>query len=228
MRIVIGGATRLGAILAGQLIENDHEVVIIDQDSHRLEELAEHLDCGMIHGDASHPSTLREAAGDSNDVLVALTDSDEDNVLCALVGRSIGFNRVIPRIGETELGAICEELGLEDFIASDDALAASLLASIEEDTSPDREAPLSGDFRITAFDVAGDLEGRRLGDIDLGEKVRVIALHREQGDSFADAEIELERGDRVMLIGGREPLREARQKLAELDGTAAREEGKGQ
>lgn len=220
MRIVIGGATRLGAILAGQLIENDHEVVIIDQDSHRLEELAEHLDCGMIHGDASHPSTLREAAGDSNDVLVALTDSDEDNVLCALVGRSIGFNRVIPRIGETELGAICEELGLEDFIASDDALAASLLASIEEDRSPGHESPLSGNFRITAFDAEGGLEGRKLDDIDLGNKVRFIALHREEGDHFADADIELQRGDRLMLIGGREALREARDRLAELDKTA--------
>ena len=60
MRIVILGASRFGTAIAETLMEAQHEVVVIDRSRERLEALAERLDCGMLTGDGTMPSPLRE------------------------------------------------------------------------------------------------------------------------------------------------------------------------
>ena len=59
MRIVIAGATKLGATLAARLVDAKADVVLIDKDEAALDMLADTLDCGLIHGDATLPSVLR-------------------------------------------------------------------------------------------------------------------------------------------------------------------------
>lgn len=117
MRIVVVGASRFGQATTRQLLDKGHEVVLVDSDRSRLESLEEDLDCGMLHGDGSLPSIQRDAYGDHADALVLLTNSDDVNILAAAVGKSIGFERVLPQIVRGELISVCEELGLEDLIA---------------------------------------------------------------------------------------------------------------
>lgn len=218
MRIVIVGATRLGATLAGRLIEGGTEVVLVDKDGAALDRVADKLDCGMITGDATLPSTLREAAGDQPDVLVALTHSDEDNILCAVVGRSVGFGRVIPQIAEIELAAICEELELSDFITPDETIAASLIASIEDGSSPMRASPLCGDMTLAAYETAGDLAGREATEIAPVSGVRLVAVSRDGSDMFPEEAGALKEGDSLVILLQREALSEAIAALAEEDG----------
>lgn len=217
MRIVIAGATKLGATLAARLIETGAEVVLIDKDGAALDALADRLDCGMIRGDATLPSTLREAAGEDADVLVALTHSDEDNILCAVVGRSVGYARVIPQIAETELGAICEELELTDFITPDETIASSLIAAIEDGSCPMRASPLCGDMTLSAFEVANALAGRPADGVEMPAGARLIAVAREGVDMFADDAGELKAGDALVLLVKREDLRAAIAGLADQD-----------
>src|SRR6056297_1223442 len=98
MRIVIVGASALGEAAARKLIDGEHDVVMVDPDRRRLEEMAESHDLGVIHGDGTLPSVLREAGGENFDALLALTESDEANILCAMVGRSVGYEKVVPKI----------------------------------------------------------------------------------------------------------------------------------
>lgn len=215
MRIVIAGASRLGATLATKLIEAGHEVVIIDPSRDRLEELAETLDCGMIQGDASHPSTIRSAANEAGDVYVALGDMDQDNVLSAVVARSVGFRRVIPKIYDPELGAICDELGLDDVVVPDETMAESLRASIEDGGPASRTAPLTASFRFADCVVAERHDGKTVEAVGLDREVRVVALNRKGRDFFAEPDTELKRGDRAIFIGEPKALRRARATLSQ-------------
>lgn len=210
MRIVIASGSRLGATLAAKLIEAGHEVVVIDPSRDRLEDLAETLDCGMIQGDASHPSTLRSAANEAGDVFIALNEADEDNVLAALVARSVGFGRVIPQIYDPELGEICDELGLDDVVVPDQTMADSLRAAIEDGGPASRTAPLTDVFRFADCVVAGRHEGKTIEALKLDREVRVVALNRKGRDFFAEPGTELKKGDRAIFVGEPRALRRTR------------------
>ncbi|MEM7508437.1 MAG: NAD-binding protein [Pseudomonadota bacterium] len=203
MRIVIAGATRLGVVAAQQMIDSGHDVVLIDQDPAVLERLADQFDCGMLRGDATLPSTLRDAAGDGADVLLALTNSDEDNILAALVARSVGYERVVPQIVETELTAICEEMALKEFITPHATIARSLVESIEGGKAPEREAPLAGTFSLTGYDTGSAMIGRRVGDLDLDGDARVVAVTRGEVDRFAEPDLTIQEGDRLAILCSR-------------------------
>jgi trk system potassium uptake protein TrkA len=116
MRAVFIGAGSLAVVTAKLIRERGEEVVIIEQDKERIDSLAEHIDCGFLHGDGSKPAMLREADPEHTDVLFALTGNDQANILASLVGRSLGFKRVVTKIEDVELEHICKELGLEDVI----------------------------------------------------------------------------------------------------------------
>lgn len=116
MRAVFIGAGSLAVVTAKLIRERGEEVVIIEQDKERIDSLAEQIDCGFLHGDGSKPAMLREADPEHTDVLFALTGNDQANILASLVGRSLGFKRVVTKIEDVELEHICKELGLEDVI----------------------------------------------------------------------------------------------------------------
>ncbi len=116
MRVVIIGASSLAVVTAKLMRERGEEVVIIEHDKDHIDALSEELDCGFLHGDGSKPAILREADPKGTDVLFALTDNDQANILASLVGRSLGFKRVVTKIQDAEFEHICKELGLEDII----------------------------------------------------------------------------------------------------------------
>ncbi|MGF1552937.1 MAG: potassium channel family protein [Paracoccaceae bacterium] len=217
MRIVIAGASRLGARLATKLVEAGHEVVVIDRDRDRLESLAETLDCGMIEGDASHPSTLRQAANEAGDVFVGLGGQDQDNVLSAVVARTVGFARVIPQVRDTELGEVCDALGLDDVVVPEETMAESLRASIEDGGPASRTAPLTQSFRFGDCVVADRHGGSTIESLGLDRGVRIVALSRRGRDFFADPDTELRAGDRAIFVGEPKALRSARALLVSED-----------
>jgi trk system potassium uptake protein TrkA len=116
MRAVFIGAGSLAVVTAKLIRERGEEVVIIEQDKERIDALSEEVDCGFLHGDGSKPAMLREADPEHTDVLFALTGNDQANILASLVGRSLGFKRVVTKIEDYEFEHICKELGLEDVI----------------------------------------------------------------------------------------------------------------
>ena len=116
MRAVFIGAGSLATATARLMRKRGVEVVIIEQDKDRIDALTEEIDCGFLQGDGSKPAILREADPAGTDVLFALTGNDQANILASLVGRSLGFKRVVTKVDDPELEHICKELGLEDVI----------------------------------------------------------------------------------------------------------------
>ena len=116
MRTVFVGAGKVSVETAKALIKKGHEVVIIETDKAKIDELSEEMDCSFLHVDGSQPKILREVNPAQTDVLYCLTDNDQANVIASLVGRSLGFNRVVTSIGDTQFEVVCRELGLKDTI----------------------------------------------------------------------------------------------------------------
>lgn len=82
MKIVIVGDGKIGSTLAEQLSREGHEVTIIDQNAVPLHQTVEDLDILCVEGNGAMSATQLEAGVDSADLLIAVTASDELNLLC--------------------------------------------------------------------------------------------------------------------------------------------------
>jgi len=91
MKIVILGAGQVGASVAESLVSEENDITVVDTDQARLQFLQDRLDLRTVNGNASHPSILRDAGLDDADLLVAVTQSDQTNLVACKVAHSI-FN----------------------------------------------------------------------------------------------------------------------------------------
>ena len=199
MRTVIVGASRFGIATARELTDDGHEVVIVDTDAAKLEELAEQLDCGFIHGDGTLPSVLRDAFGDHADSLVLLTNEDDVNILAALVGRSIGFERVIPQIVRAELLSVCDELELNDVITPHSTVARSIVQALKDKSDTSVDLRLHKGIRVVGYSVPAALAGSTVAQLDLPAESRVIARAHGEEESLVDEDTELAEGDHLIV-----------------------------
>ncbi|MGP1953293.1 MAG: Trk system potassium transporter TrkA [Arsenophonus sp. ET-KM2-MAG3] len=91
MKIIILGAGQVGGMLAENLINQNNDITIVDTNTERLRQLQDKLDLRVVNGHGSHPKILREAGAENADMLVAVTNSDEINMIACQIAYSI-FN----------------------------------------------------------------------------------------------------------------------------------------
>ncbi|GAA6151418.1 Trk system potassium transporter TrkA [Pseudoteredinibacter isoporae] len=89
MKIIILGAGQVGGTLAENLANEANDITIVDTDENRLRELRDHMDIGVVTGHACHPNTLLRAGLDEADMLVAVTNNDEINMIACQVAYSL-------------------------------------------------------------------------------------------------------------------------------------------
>ncbi|MGF1475334.1 MAG: potassium channel family protein [Geminicoccaceae bacterium] len=133
MKLLIVGASDSAVALITRIThaKSGAEVVLVDRNRDKLDRLSETVDCGMVVGDGTAPAILKEAIGDScPDVLVLLTDSDQTNLIAALLGRNLGIETVLPQVQTPEVCAACRELGVERWIAPDELIAQEIESAI--------------------------------------------------------------------------------------------------
>ena len=122
MKILVIGAGQLGYHTAETLSKENNDVIVIERDEARSRYLLEHLDVQVITGSGSSPDVLRAAGVETADILVAVTDSDEVNmVACLLAAAQAKTPRKIARIRNTELLKHSRVFG-QDFLNVDYAI----------------------------------------------------------------------------------------------------------
>jgi len=199
MRAVFIGASALSVMTARFLLSRGHEVVVIEKDKEVIDALSAELDCGFLHADGSKPAVLREAGPEHTDVLFCLTGSDQANIISSLVGRSLGFGRVVTKINDPEFEHICIELGLEDTIIPARTVGRHL-AEMFEGTNPlEISAMIKAEARVFSF-VAREEDARPLAELDLPDKTRVICIYRDEKFLLPEDDDRLKPGDEVVLI----------------------------
>lgn len=89
MKIIILGAGQVGGTLAENLANEQNDITVIDTDAQRLRELADTIDIKTINGTGSYPQVLRDAGADDADMLIAVTNSDETNMVACQVAYTL-------------------------------------------------------------------------------------------------------------------------------------------
>ncbi|MYJ76214.1 MAG: Trk system potassium transporter TrkA, partial [Gammaproteobacteria bacterium] len=90
MKILILGAGQTGGTLAEHLANEAFDITLVDHDGARLKDLKDRLDIQTVHGHASRPDTLHAAGADDADLLIAVTNSDEVNMVACQLGKPLG------------------------------------------------------------------------------------------------------------------------------------------
>jgi trk system potassium uptake protein TrkA len=199
MRIVFVGASQTAVRTAEFLISRGHEVIVIESDKQKVDDLSEKLDCSFLLGDGSKPELLRETDPEHTDVLLCLTDSDKDNLIASLVGRSLGFKRVVTRVEEPEFEPICRELGLQDTIVPSRAISRFLEDMIRGVDVLELGAIIKAEARLFLF-VARKEDATSTGELDLPDDARVICYYRDGRFALADDKTNLKEGDEVVVL----------------------------
>lgn len=199
MRIVFSGASPVAITTTRQLIKKGHEVVIIELDKEKIDELSDDLDCSFLQGDAGKPAILRQVDPKSCDFLFCLTDNDQANIITSLLGRSMGFKRIITSVEDEDLGSLCDELGLEDTIIPARTMSRHLNNIVEGLDNIELSTLLRGDARFFSF-IAEKKDSGPFNELDLPQGARVIYYYRDDKFYFADQDAKVKAGDEIVIL----------------------------
>ena len=135
MNVCIAGGGKVGLYLAQSLLSHRHKITIIEPDEEQCRLLADTLDSPVICGSSVSFDTLRTAEVDSCDAFVAVTGSDEDNlVACQIAKREFGVDRTVARVSNPKNRELLHTLGVDMVVCGTDNLSHILEREIETDT----------------------------------------------------------------------------------------------
>jgi trk system potassium uptake protein TrkA len=215
MRIALIGAGQFTVTAARTLLEDGHEVVIVDEDQERLTALEEQdLDCGLMHGDGSRPAVLKELGPGNTDFLFCMSGSDQDNILAALAGVRLGFGRVVVMIQDPDFGDLCAQLGLDDVLIPSQETANAVTDRVAGIESVDLAPLLESGLRFFSF-AARESEAGSVGELDLPKDVRVLAVVGDDSVGLADGDTRIREGDRVYALCSRERVEELHERFSD-------------
>jgi len=228
MKIVILGAGQVGSSVAESLVSERNDITVVDTDPVRLRGLQDRLDLRTVVGSASHPSVLIEAGIEDADMVIAVTQSDETNlVACKLAQQLFNVPTRIARIRATDflgneriLGqdcfavdlAICPEQVLTDYIVKliqfPEALQVLEFAGGKVSL-----------VAVRAFQ-GGPLVGHQLQEIRQhipGIDVRVAAIFRGDRPIVPEGDTVVEAGDEVFCLAATQHIRQVMRELRRMD-----------
>lgn len=209
MKIIIVGMGKVGQSLAIELSAEGNDITVIDENEESVEEVTGQYDLMGIVGNGSIYSTQIEAGIEAADLLIAVTGSDELNLLCCLIAKKAGNCHTIARVRnhefETELSFIKEELGLAMVITPELAAAREIAntlkfpSAIEVNTFAKSRVELLK-FRVPDRSVLINMPLSKLSG-SIGANVLICAIERDDELIIPDGKTELKANDIVSVVG---------------------------
>jgi len=130
MKAIIIGAGRTGESIVKNLSRENHDIVIMDLKSDRVQEVVDRYDVRGVVGGACVEENLREAGAETADLLIAVTDRDEINILSCIMGKSLGAKNLIAHVRNPDyfksMNAMKDQFGVDMFINPEAALAEEI------------------------------------------------------------------------------------------------------
>lgn len=215
MKIIIAGAGRVGYVLAESLEAEGHDITLIDRNADTIERAANELDVICCLGSATNPDTLREAGTESADILMAVTESDEANMICALAARRLGTKYTVARVRNPEYlaqtGFLREAIGLSLVVNPEYEFAKEISRILRFPSAVRVETFSKGSVEILDYRVP---EGSPLNGLTLREvakrfdtKVLVTVVERGEEASIPHGDFTLRSGDKLSLLGESREMR---------------------
>ena len=203
LRIIIVGCGKVGRTLVEQLSQEGHDIVIIDRDGQKIQQLAGLYDIMGIQGNGASYSVLKEAGIESTDLMIAVTESDELNLLCCIVAKQVGNCAAIARVRtpdySREAGYLREKLGLAMIINPEMEAAAEAARILYLPTALEIDSFAHGQADLIKFKVpqGNPLDGMNL--ITLGKHVApdilICAAERDGKVTIPGGTFQIQAGD---------------------------------
>ncbi|MBQ9886350.1 MAG: Trk system potassium transporter TrkA [Lachnospiraceae bacterium] len=216
MNIIIVGCGKVGYALAEQLNDEGHEITIIDKNDAVIRTVTSTLDIIGVTGNGSSFRVQLEAGVDKADLLIAVTDKDEVNMLACLIAKKAGNCRTIARVRDPEyyeeINYIRDELGLSLSINPEWAAAYEIAKLIQVPSALELDSFAKGRVNLVKVKVPIDsvLDGIKLRDIPakVGKDILVCIVERRHEVIIPDGSCVLQAGDAISIIM---PLKNASQ-----------------
>ena len=228
MKIIILGAGQVGGSVAESLVSEQNDITVVDVEPARLRELQDRLDLRTVAGSASHPSVLMEAGIDDADLLIAVTQSDETNlVACKLAARMFNVPRRIARIRATDFLDDPKVLGPEGFdvdlsICPEQVLTDYIVKLVEFPEALQVLDFAGGQVSLVAVRAykGGPMVGRPFKEIRghiPNIDTRIVAIFRRDGAIMPDGDTVIEDGDEVFCLAASDNIRQVMKELRRMD-----------
>jgi trk system potassium uptake protein TrkA len=228
MKVVILGAGRVGTSVAESLVSEANDITVIDTDAARVSDLQMRYDLRGVVGSATHPSQLREAGAEDADILIAVTASDETNlVACKIAADVFNVPTRIARVRNAELQAHPGLIGEQGFRAThviwpEQSVTDYLLRLIEFPEAlqvlefADGRASL---IAVRAFG-GGPLVSHPIADLRRhipNVDTRIVAIFRNEGAIACEGATMIQPGDEVFFLAATEHIRTVMSELRRMD-----------
>jgi len=203
-RVVIAGGGNIGLRLA-QTLEESNQVKVIERDSKRARRISEQLrNTIVLSGDAADEELLVEENIDSADVFCALTNSEEANILSAMLAKRLGAHRVMALISRPAYAELMQTGPIDVAIAPQTVTIGSLLAYVRRGDVVQVHSLRSGAaeaMETIAHGLrGGKVVGRPIEDVRLPEGAKIVTVVRGDEVIMAHHDTVIENGDHVILF----------------------------
>jgi len=212
VRIVIVGAGEVGSSIADSLADS-HDVVVIDVDPGKVEELNYNVDALAIQGDGASLSVLEEADIGDADMLIASTDDDETNIITCGTVKTVADPFTIARVKGTNYLKTWQQaegaFGVDFMVGTTSLTAKSVVRVIGLPAARDVDTFAGGRVQMAEFEIPADspVAGQTIQEADRFDSLTFAAL-------FRDGEVVIPRGgttigadDEVVVIGSQKSVR---------------------
>jgi trk system potassium uptake protein TrkA len=218
VKILILGAGQVGASVAEALSSEANDITVIDQDRDALAALADRLDVRTVAGNAAYPNVLRDAGIEDTDMLVAVTQSDQTNLVACKIARSLfNVSTRIARLRSPDLldpALLANENFAVDYAICPEQDITDYIAKLVEFPEALQVLEFAGG-KVTLVGVRAGQDGLLVGKpirtmrehLPPGVDARIAAIFREHQPLDPDGDTVIEPGDEVFLLADSRHIR---------------------
>lgn len=204
MYIIIVGGGHVGYHLSKALLNEGHEILVIETDIKQVRYIEEELGSICIQGDGCEVSILEEAGTERANLLIAVTGKDEDNlVACQIAKHKFNVPRTISRLSNPKNDTLFKKLGIDTTVSS----VNLILEHIEEEIPTHPLTHLlslrNGDLELieVKVPVTSSIIGKGIDEVSLpGESMISLVIRKEQEVRTPAADVTIEAEDRLVVV----------------------------
>lgn len=208
MKCIIIGCGKVGITLAEQLCQENHDVVIMDASAKRMQDIPENIDAMRIVGNGASIQAQMEAGVNEADILIAVTGSDELNLLCCLIAKKAGKCSTIARVRNPvyskEINFIKERLGVSMTINPELTAATEIARLLRFPSAIKIDTFAKGRVELLKFKIRPQFKLDQLAvsalQNTLKSNILVAAVEREDNVYIPNGDFILKDGDLVSII----------------------------
>ena len=208
MNIIIAGCGKVGRALAEQLSREKHDITVIDRKPEAIQQITNIADVRGVVGNGASFEIQRDAGIDTADLMIAVTDADEVNLLCCLIAKKAGGCQTIARVRNPvyhhEIHHIKDELGLSMVINPEWAAAMEMARLLRFPSAIDIDTFANGRIELLRFQLEeqNPLCNNKIKDLHMLSRCEVLICIVERGNEvlIPSGEVELKAGDMISVV----------------------------